>query len=54
MLVNFSLFLWVPALWFFISFGRCAAKRVEVIWWPFGERDKGEGGVVIVLILVLV
>jgi hypothetical protein len=19
----------------------CAAKRVEVIWWPFGSRDKG-------------
>ena len=33
---------------------RCAAKRVEVIGWPFGERDKGEGGVLIVLILVLV
>ena len=31
-----------------------AANGVEVIWWPFGGRDKEEGGVVIVLILVLV
>ena len=32
-----------------------AADGVEVVWWPFvGKRDKEEGGVVIVLILVLV
>ena len=24
-------------------------KANEVIWWPFGRRDKEEGGVVIVL-----
>ena len=30
-----------PLGFLFILEGPNAAKRVEVVWWPFGERDKG-------------
>ena len=42
--VNFSLFCGSrPFGFLFLLEGPNAAKKVEVIWWPFEERDKGTG-----------